>query len=276
MKKTTTRQLADYLAMVGLADVRLNPDAGAIPTILRQFQHPTRPPNGLSTLDRALLYSLYSTHQSSVLQVSDMETTVMKRIMRPRIRHHASSGSSKSAIPLWANEVLPQRDAKSIYWYHIGADDGNAAAEFDLGVKYALGQGVPQDYAKAAQWYRSAAQQGYLDAQYNLAIMYANGQGMSRNYAKAAQWFRKAARQGDADAQFDLGVLYADGQGVPQDSVSAFKWWLVAKTDSSFLDDAHDWSANRLKESGSRMNADEMARARREAAKRLAAHRSAP
>ena len=34
-------------------------------------------------------------------------------------------------------------------WYRLAADQGYAAAQFNLGVMYAKGQGVPQDYVLA-------------------------------------------------------------------------------------------------------------------------------
>ena len=41
------------------------------------------------------------------------------------------------------------------------ASQGNADAQFNLGVMYDIGQGVPQDDAEAAKWYRLAADQEY-------------------------------------------------------------------------------------------------------------------
>ena len=35
------------------------------------------------------------------------------------------------------------------------ADQGNADAQYNLGVLYEKGQGVPQDYAEAVKWYRA-------------------------------------------------------------------------------------------------------------------------
>ena len=61
-----------------------------------------------------------------------------------------------------------------------------------------IGQGVPQDYAEAVKWYRLAAEQGYAAAQYNLGVMYDNGQGVPQDYAEAVKWYRLAAEQGDA------------------------------------------------------------------------------
>ena len=64
---------------------------------------------------------------------------------------------------------------------------------------YFKGQGVPQDYAAAVSWYRKAAEQGNASAQYNLGVMYDNGQGVPQDYAAAVSWYRKAADQGDAE-----------------------------------------------------------------------------
>jgi TPR repeat protein len=44
------------------------------------------------------------------------------------------------------------------------ADQGDAEAQFDLGLSYVLGWGVPQDYAIAGQWHEKAAAQGYARA----------------------------------------------------------------------------------------------------------------
>ena len=63
---------------------------------------------------------------------------------------------------------------------------------------YDNGQGVPQDYAEAVKWYRLAAEQGDVAAQYNLGIMYDNGDGVPQDYKEAVKWYRLAAEQGDA------------------------------------------------------------------------------
>ena len=105
------------------------------------------------------------------------------------------------------------------------ADQGNALAQFNLGVMYDEGQGVPQDDAEAVKWYRKAADQGNALAQFNLGVMYGTGQGVPQDYAEAVKWYRKAADQGLAQAQFNLGLMYSKGQGVPQDYVEAHKWY---------------------------------------------------
>lgn len=77
------------------------------------------------------------------------------------------------------------------------AEQGNAAAQSDLGVMYEKGQAVPQDYKEAAQWYRKAADQGYAPAQFNLARMYGLGHGVPRDYVYAHMWLSLAVANGN-------------------------------------------------------------------------------
>ena len=49
------------------------------------------------------------------------------------------------------------------------AEEGNATAQFDLGVRYADGEGVPKDSVQAAAWFRKAAEQGHQGAQAKLS-----------------------------------------------------------------------------------------------------------
>jgi TPR repeat protein len=77
---------------------------------------------------------------------------------------------------------------------------------------------VPQNYAEAMKWYRKAADQGNAAAQNNLGVMYDEGQGVPQNYAEAMKWYRKAADRGFDKAQYNLGNMYKNGQGVPQNA----------------------------------------------------------
>ncbi|MGB7369299.1 MAG: sel1 repeat family protein, partial [Methylovirgula sp.] len=69
-----------------------------------------------------------------------------------------------------------------------------AAGQFEDG----LAAFKRSDYATALRLWRSLADQGNADAQYNLGVMYANGQGVPQDYAEAAKWYRLAADQGNA------------------------------------------------------------------------------
>ena len=91
---------------------------------------------------------------------------------------------------VWADDVSDFRENLQ------AAAQGNAAAQFNLGVMYENGQGVRQDYVQAVQWYRKAAEQGDAQAQYNLGVMYDNGQVVRQNYKIAKEWFGKACDNG--------------------------------------------------------------------------------
>jgi hypothetical protein len=76
------------------------------------------------------------------------------------------------------------------------AEQGDAEAQYNLGMLYYEGHGVRQDYAAARQWWEQAAAQGNAAAQYYLSVLYDKGQGVPQDYATARQWFEKAAAQG--------------------------------------------------------------------------------
>jgi TPR repeat protein len=90
---------------------------------------------------------------------------------------------------------------------------------------YANGQGVNPDYNEAIKWYRKAAEQGNAPAQFNLGVNYENGQGVNQDYNEAVKWYRKAAEQGNATAQSNLGVMYENGEGVEKDDDVAVDWY---------------------------------------------------
>jgi len=95
---------------------------------------------------------------------------------------------------------VPRDDRESAHWFKLAADQGQAEAQYNLGVLYANGQGVSRDDAEAVRWYRLAAERGHRDAQFNLAVLYANGRGVSRDLVQAEKWFLIAANQGDQDS----------------------------------------------------------------------------
>jgi len=65
---------------------------------------------------------------------------------------------------------------------------------------YDKGLGVPQDYKTAVKWYRFAAKQGDANAQFNLGVMYGMGMGVTKDYVYALMWWNIAASSGNKDA----------------------------------------------------------------------------
>ena len=80
------------------------------------------------------------------------------------------------------------------------AEQGDAYAQFNLGLMYGNGLGVPQDYKEAEKWYRLSAEQGHPEAQYNLGQMYRIGQGVQQDHVLAHMWWNLSASNGDKGA----------------------------------------------------------------------------
>ena len=112
------------------------------------------------------------------------------------------------------------------------AKDGDAYAQYILGLIYFKGEEVPKDYKEAVKWYRRSAEQGYAPAQLNLGVMYHMGEGVPQDDKQAVKWYRKLAeKQGQVIAQYNLGLIHSKGYGSPegpQDYKEAVKWYRKA------------------------------------------------
>ena len=150
-----------------------------------------------------------------------------------------------------------------LYTVRQAAEQGDATAQFNLGVMYAKGEGVPQDDAAAVRWYRLAAEQGHASAQGTLGAMYAIGRGVPQDDVEAVRWFRLAAEQGHASAQGALGAMYMNGQGVPQDDETAHVWLNVAASRS--IGEQRDEYAEARDAVAERMTRGQLAKAQRRA-----------
>jgi curved DNA-binding protein CbpA len=91
--------------------------------------------------------------------------------------------------------------AEALTLYQFLAEQGDAIAQFKMGVMYEMGQYVNQNYTQAVSWYHKAAEQGNSNARYNLAIKYQTGQGVTRDDTQAAYWYRKAAEIDNTKSQ---------------------------------------------------------------------------
>lgn len=117
-----------------------------------------------------------------------------------------------------------------IQLYIMGAEHGEAEAEYRLGLAYENGQGVETNIVAAVKWYRKAAELGRADAQRQLGRLYAWGRkDVTQDPVEAEKWLRRSAEQGDIGAQHELGFLYRYGiGGVRTNYAEAAKWWSKA------------------------------------------------
>lgn len=99
-------------------------------------------------------------------------------------------GEHEGAIKLW----LPL------------ARRGHAEAQYNLAVVYADGSSLQRDLVKAAVWFRRAAVQGDAEAQFDLGVMY--GTISAPDIVNAYVWMRLAASGGHQDAVTAVSGIY--------------------------------------------------------------------
>lgn len=142
----------------------------------------------------------------------------------------------------YGGQQIPQNKTLAVIWFEKAAQQGQSDAQYFLSLMYELADGVAQNQRAAVRWCRAAAGGGHPDAQYSLGRMYATGQGVPRDEIQAVRWLTKAAEEGHADAQCDLGSMYQMGRGVECDMNRAIQWWTRASQQG------HAWSALLLQE----------------------------
>jgi localization factor PodJL len=149
-----------------------------------------------------------------------------------RLRSAATAGDAAAAYEIGVRYAEGHGVTADINeaarWFERAAAKGLAPAQFRYGSLLEKGQGVKKDIAQARRLYLMAANAGNAKAMHNLAVLYAEGIDGKPDYPAAAQWFRKAAERGIPDSQFNLGVLYARGLGVTPDLAESYKWFALA------------------------------------------------
>lgn len=108
-------------------------------------------------------------------------------------------------------------------WRKLAAE-GDANAQYALGVAYFKGQGISRDLSESMKWFERAANSGNVQAMFNLGAAYWEGNGTRQSYAEAVEWWEKSAAAGQSAAQYNLGLAYYLGKGAEQDLDQALKW----------------------------------------------------
>lgn len=108
------------------------------------------------------------------------------------------------------------------------AQDGNAEAQFLLGLAYDDGRGVARDRRRALDLFEAAAAQGHSDAAYLAGLAHYRGRGTPADKDRAVDYIRQAADAGHAAARYRMGLLHQRGDGVGQDPAVAVDWFRLS------------------------------------------------
>jgi localization factor PodJL len=150
----------------------------------------------------------------------------------PALREAAANGEAKAQYIVgirYADGQGTKRDLKAAAtWLERAAEAGLAPAQYRLAAMYERGVGVGKDLDKARSWYMAAAVKGNVKAMHNLAVSVSGREGGDPDYTLAAKWYGEAAAHGLADSQFNLGILAEHGLGTAKDLEEAYKWFSLA------------------------------------------------
>jgi TPR repeat protein len=128
-----------------------------------------------------------------------------------------------------APPVSGQASARSQQDRKKAAGEGDAEAQFQLGVLAQQAPALAEGRRASLPWFRQAARQGHVRAQYELGLAYVSHSSEERHLPLAEKWLTRAASHGDAQAWLALGDLYAEGgPGVLQDLARAEECYLRA------------------------------------------------
>jgi TPR repeat protein len=99
-------------------------------------------------------------------------------------------------------------------WFRKAAENGEAAAQFELGIRLRVGSFADREPTQAAHWLRRAADQGHAGALFVLGVMFERGEGVRSHAGAAQQCFRLAAIRDHRVARF-LAPRPQRSDGVP-------------------------------------------------------------
>jgi S1-C subfamily serine protease len=150
------------------------------------------------------------------------------RELLPLARQGDANAQWAVGIMYFAGHGVAEDRAEGCRWFRRSAEQGSAPGEYFFGNCYELGVEIQRSEREAVAWYRKSAKQGFAEAEAALGAHYIAGLGVKRNEATGIEWLQKSAAQG---ASFGMNLLcraYRDGTGVARDRVQAFAWCRLA------------------------------------------------
>ncbi len=139
-------------------------------------------------------------------------------------RKAADQGHNPSRANL-GQLVFDDQPEEAVRLFRAAAHEGDANAQFGLGLAHYNGQGVKEDNREAVKWFQAAFDQGHEFAGMYLGSCYDGGIGVSEDRARAHDLLMPFAIEGNADAQYLIGDHFYYGAGVEKDQVAAVSWY---------------------------------------------------
>jgi hypothetical protein len=126
-------------------------------------------------------------------------------------------------VSYFLGDGVPRDVDQALYWWRLAAQNDWLFPMRALAETHAeLREKDPYHARQAQLWYQRAAQQGNAAAQYELARIYRYGWGVARDERQMLSWYRQAALNKYEDAMKTLRELFHAGDHVAQDLPMAY------------------------------------------------------
>ncbi len=121
--------------------------------------------------------------------------------------------------------------------FQEAANQGDAAAESNLGLMYARGLGVEENGTKALALYQQSAKKGYADAMINMGSLYTTGnKDVKKNAQLGIYWYEQAMKAGKkGEGAYNIGLIYCFGRGVEKNYTAAAKYFNIGAKNGYLL-----------------------------------------
>jgi TPR repeat protein/putative methionine-R-sulfoxide reductase with GAF domain len=195
------------------AAMKFTPTPGSVlfaseaPSVKKSMITEGRTFNGIS-LPRSHLILLIASAAAIFMALGYLSAPLIAAKLRERGRVQLQTVLASSQAPKPADPSAVSVDVASLDQLRQMADKGEAAAQYALGLRYAVGEGVMPDDHQALSWFSKAAEQGYIPAESKLGSFYYNGRGVQQNFYQAYRWMVLARANGD-DTSKTLAPLVA-------------------------------------------------------------------
>ena len=142
----------------------------------------------------------------------------------------AFAGDAKADAYLKGFQALDQKDYKTaLYYLSMFAANGDARANYNLGIMYREGLGVGQDDIEALTHFIAAAEDGHMLGNYAVGLAFLRGRGSDVDAETALSYLKEATLLGHALSPVEMGRIYLEGRLTKKNVVAAHFWWSVAR-----------------------------------------------
>ena len=162
-------------------------------------------------------------------------TSGVDKVIRKAQRGNSNAQLEYARLLKTRGNGVEQDWQKSVQMLHLASDNGNADAQWELGLMYEFSDKVQQDPSKAFELYAKSAGAGSPIGLYLVAHCYQHGIAVEENtalsdslYTKAFEQLIRLAPREDMYVLNFVGSAYYWGDGVAVDRKKAFEYYLIS------------------------------------------------